>query len=41
MKSVIFIEKNFKRCSARKDFEGDHNFWKIDQNPRKFLLRKI
>ena len=41
MKNVIFVAKNFIRCSARKHFEGEHNFFKIDQNPRKFLLHKI
>ena len=41
MKNVIFVAKKFKRCSARYYFEGDHNFCKIDQNLRRFLLHKI
>ena len=41
MKNVVFVAKNFKRYSVRKHFKGDHNFDKIDQNLKKFLLHKI
>ena len=41
MKNVVFAAKNFIRCSARKHFEGEHNFFKTDQNLRKSLLHKI
>ena len=41
MKNVIFLTKNVIRNFVRKHFEGKHNFGRIGQNPKNFLLHKF